>query len=155
MLLLLLFFFPLLFLIFSHLTLSLTNFQESLLHHLFQLISYPWSAWKFQLFFTFSASAVDSFHSLSLFTSLQSQVFVTPFVLHRKFMSGHILGASKKSFWVSSWLWFKGTESYVIHNFFKSGGENQISLGEKTPNAFYPETEVLGCTIPCQCSVPQ
>lgn len=50
--------FHLLFLIFSHLTLSHTNFQESLLHHLFQLISYPWSAQKFQLFFTFPASAV-------------------------------------------------------------------------------------------------
>lgn len=40
-------------------------------------------------------------------------------------MSGHILGASKKPIWVTSWLWFKGTVSYVIHNFFKSRGENQ------------------------------
>lgn len=114
------------FFIFSHLLLSLTNFQESLLHHLFQLISCPWSAQKFQLFFTFSPSSVNSFHSFSLFSlSLQSQVFAPPFVLHRKFLSGHILGPSKKPIWATRWLWFKATVSYVIHNFFKSGGENQ------------------------------
>lgn len=143
--------FPFSFLIFSHLTLSLTNFQGSLLHHLFQLISYPWSAQKFQLFFTFSDSAIDSFHSLSLFSlSLQSQVFVTPVVLHRKSISGHNLGASKKTTWVISWLWFKAMVSYVICNFFKPGRRKP-----RFPNPFYPDTEMLGCTILCRCSVLQ
>lgn len=77
----------------------------------------------------------DSFHSLSLFLcSLQSQVFVTPFVLHRKFIAGHILGTSKKPIWVTSWLWFKATLSYVIHK------KTSLNEGEKTkiPKSLLP-----------------
>lgn len=147
--LLLLFFFPLLFLTFSHLPPSLTNFQESLLHDLFQLISYPWSAQKFQFFFTFSPSAVNFFHSLSVFSlSLQSQVFVTPFVLHRKFISGHILGASK--------IWSESPAGYDLRLQYLMWCITSLNQGEKTkiPKSLLPRHWGAGLCHPMSMLSP-